>query len=324
MLENSELLVLAGPEPVCGGTFEALARRVHALQVLFGDSPKKVHYYWMPQGLAGTPCPKGATGCADGDIIYAERVPHEHELVHAARADVLPGVLEEGLATLLGEYAGPPVSRDELLQVIQGREEMRTGSQYERAAHFVAFLLGRGGFGALRRLEQDTSRSMPFEDWAPLVEDVYDDSWEGLWAAYLAYPECDARTMHEDVLLCHGAEQPIAQLTPDFGDPKTLVIDMDCAAQDVTGPFSDELIYEALVEIGIPESPYFWVQLTGDVVAGSRATLSRCGSSCADEAGLSVSAEEPVLPLDVQPGLYVLELRQPIEVGGQLGIRTSY
>lgn len=320
VIESSEHLVLRGEEDVCAGTFDEMEARILAVQDIFGAPAAQVSYSWLLDRFPEAECMAGATACTRGHDIFAMDLGVEHELIHAARSRSLPAPLEEGIATFLGGNRMPSGTREELRLAIETDDAF----SYQRASEFVQFLIQIGGFDMLGELSQTTSYDSSFSDWRSGFEQLYGQTWDEVWAAYLASPQCDPATMHDDVLSCYATATPAANLTPELMQPREYTQEMACDSAQVIGPVNgDELRHEALIQLDETGIQTLAIALTGDVVDGSRATLTRCGT-CAGETGITLTGENWLDFLDVVPGLYVLELRQPADAAGSLGISVQY
>jgi hypothetical protein len=324
IIEASDHLVLRGYEPVCTGTFGEMEARVVAIQELFDAPPVQVTYNWIGEQTPEVECIPGAAACAWGQDIFALYLANEHELVHAARSRQLPGALEEGLAEFLGtgDSWDPFGTRDELRLAIESDQR---GFSYTRASEFVQFLVQSQGFEPLIELAEHTVYTSEFEAWRPKFEEIYGQTWDAVWAAYLESPDCSSIVMTDDVYLCYSESSPIIDLAPTFPEPEQYLHDMDCASETVVGPaHGDELRHEIAVEFNDPFLPTLWVRVRGDIVSDSRVGLRYCGPCGETAAGVVLGEDVPLSALTVQPGRYVLELIQPANVGGQLGVEISY
>jgi hypothetical protein len=320
VIEASEHLVLRGEDEVCAGTFDETEARVIVVQDLFEVPATQVEYNWLLDRFPEAECVQGASECARGEDIFARDLGVEHELIHASRSDFsLPEPLEEGLATFLGGNRMPVGTRDEFRAAIESGETF----SYMRASEFVQLLVELGGFEKLRELASLTHYEMPFSEWRTQLEKVYGMSWGELWDVYLASPECEPLTMHDDVLLCYSGLGAVENLTPGLMDSSQYVYEMSCDDPLVIGPVNgDELRHEVLVQFDEVSIQTVNVTLIGDVVEGSYATLTRCGT-CGGEQG-AVLTPGKWYPLAVDPGVYVLDLRQPIDAPGLLGIHVQF
>jgi hypothetical protein len=321
VIEASEHLILRGEDDVCAGTFVELEDRVLAVQEAFGAPAVAVEYNWMLDRFPEAGCVDGAAACTRRHEVFAKGLALEHELIHAARADLLPAPLEEGLATFLG---GDRMSYEGTREDLRAAIEADDAFSYQRASEFVQFLVQVGGFEKLRELDAQAGYLASFSDWHHVVEDVYGQTWDEIWTGYLATPECDPETMTDDVLLCYASNTGPVNLTPGVMTPRGYMHDMSCDSVDVVGPvFGDEVRHEVLIEFDEPMYSGVWVSLEGDVEPGTGAFLSRCGP-CAGEPAAALTYEHDLDLMIVEPGLYVLELRRQIYAPGPLGVQVSF
>ena len=320
VIEASEHLILRGEDEVCAGTFDETEARVVAVQDLFEVPATRVEYNWLQDRFPEAECVEGASACARGEDIFARDLGDEHELVHASRRDSsLPAPLEEGLATFLGGNRMPAGTRQEFGIAVESGESF----SYTRASEFVQFLVNLGGFEELRELASLTNYEMPFSQWRTHLEKVYGMSWNELWDVYLASPECEPLTSHDDVLLCYSGLGAVENLTPGLMDSRQYVHEMSCDDPLVIGPVNgNELRHEVVVQFDEVSIQTVNITLVGDFVEGSYATLTRCGT-CSGEQGVVLTPEK-WYPLVVDPGVYVLDLRQPIDAPGLLGIHVQF
>ena len=273
----------------------------------------------MQERFSEVGCVEGAVGCAMGHDIFAEYLAEEHELIHAARSSTLPVVLEEGLATFLGGTGASQSSREALRSAIEGDEGLSFDFSYQRASEFVQFLVQLGGFEKIIELSELTDYESRFSTWRPHFEEVYGQTWEDVWASYLESPECfpDA-TMNDDVWLCHIDDVPVIEISSATTELEYLQ-DMECGEVGVVGPLKGDMLrHEIAVEFDFDVPTSVFARILGDVVPGSRVKVTRCGP-CGQQEGFVLDDLNGFTLMSLQ-GRYVLELRQPADAGGQLGI----
>ncbi len=302
-----------GSNLVCGGTLSDLDARAGALIDRFGAGKRTIHYYYIPDDLDPF-CAVPAEGCAKGDRIYAKHVPMQHELVHAARASKLPPVFEEGLATFWGDPwpIAATVPREDLESLFE-TQAIDTQQEYERAAHFVAFLDELGGsLGLLeldRLLDEDSSAA---EIDAALLE-IYGADLRALLTQYQDYPEC--RGTVEVSPYCEGEAPMLPQETTE------LSVELGCDTTDSVGPFYDAMCIDGVVKLGPTVSGTRFIALTGDAAGNGGKVLLRSCMPCAEpgyeEAVLwfentsTLLLPEEMLP----PGRYTIRFMAPVDAG---------
>jgi hypothetical protein len=140
-------------DEACGRSFAAVDELSGSIIELFGfDDSIHIDYHWMSSEFYEGKCPSNAGACTTrGDGPRTRSIPDMHEVAHALSFEgngwFCPDVLEEGLA----EYLSGPrfyqewISQPELSARIDEilTKEMSSSGDYERAGHFVSFLLER-------------------------------------------------------------------------------------------------------------------------------------------------------------------------------------
>ena len=340
--EASEHLILRIPSEldVCGGTFSIMENEVIRIRELFGAMPGAVDYAWMPfshyapEDFPCTTIATNASGCASGLQVHDRAIANTHELVHAARAQI-PVAFEEGLATLLGppeRRRVEPASRDELLNAMTGSWHLDE-SLYERAAHFVSYLIAAEGMDIFIEFDHRVrtikdAYIAPFAQWSGTFEDVYDATFEEIWAGYAQYPDCPAVQFHLPLTACAALveQAPEATLVTAWGEPGpdgSFLRSSSCEQDGVVG--GEPVRWSThVVELDIlfAEAGGTGVTLIGEAASGTRAILSNCGD-CWSGSAASVSTNEPFAFADLRSGPHALVLIQAIDEVGPVGIEIK-
>lgn len=233
------------PEQVCGGSLEYMDRRAGELFEKLGTAPVDIEYYLLDD-VAGYCSRDIASGCADGQTIYTTLVPHMHEIVHARAGEGLPLVLEEGLASYLGDPfpidgLGPRESLIELLTEDGDARFLETSMDYERAAHFIAFLDERFGWEAVRQLDELLTRDSTAAQIDAAFSVAFDLDIAGVLALYEDYPDCWGYV--DTSLTCAGPAEP-----PGFLE-SIWEYEVDCDSDGI-GLENDRVFVERVIEMG--------------------------------------------------------------------------
>lgn len=184
------------PELVCGGTLEYLDQRTGALLERLGSEKTTIEYYWLDD--ISDICGDGAeiAGCVNEGVAYTRSVPLIHEVVHARSGELLPGVLEEGLA----DYIGDPyplsemASRERLIELLTSDlDGIDSEAEYARAAHFMAFLSERHGWEKVLQLDAVLSRDSRVGEVDAGFETVFGMGLDAILAEYDDYPDWHGR-----------------------------------------------------------------------------------------------------------------------------------
>jgi hypothetical protein len=280
---EGEYIILAAEEPerVCGGTAEYLDRRAGELFEKLGTDPVKVEYYLLDD--VDEYCSHDVVGCAHGSVVYVERVPLLHEIVHARANDGLPPALEEGLATYLGDPYPNPIPRMDTRERMSGLltqdiDSLETSAEYARAAHFIAFIDEQFGWNSVRMLDNVLTEDSTAIEIDAAFQAVLGGGVQTVLDLYAEYPECTANV--DTSITCANPATP-------GGFPGAIwEHQVDCAASNAVGPDNDKVFVEQVIEIGPAIALDRVVGLTGEgAYLGGFVMLRRCGP-CSEEGAL--------------------------------------
>lgn len=316
-----------GTRTPCGGTLPALDRYYADLRAEFGVAPPTagaVEYYWVDEDIVVDRCPRASSGCVQwpSGRLYATLFPHTHELVHAAAIPLgeAPSWLAEGLAMAYqgGDDDDVTFSHPNALELIAESRALPS-ALYGDAGAWVRYLVDRFGVAAVTRyyaglptLAGERTAILNFEAvfGAPFLDVAVDfrDRFDG----------CSLTGMSINLWECGAPE-----LAWD-GDEIVLHRTLDCAQDDVVGPYDGDLatlFYTVDVPEGGVHELRFAATLHDDDVtaAGNGLALGRCASTC--ETGLYTilgAGESRVLGL--QPGRHYLELQGPAASATQVAV----
>jgi hypothetical protein len=320
---EGEYIILAAEEPerVCGGTAEYMDRRAGELFEKLGTDPVKVEYYLLDD--VDEYCLGEVVGCSIGSVVYAERVPLMHEIVHARANDGMPPVLEEGLATYLGDPHPtlPMASRERMAELLtQDIDDLETSDDYGRAAHFIAFLDEQFGWDSVRMLDTMLTAKSRAVDIDATFQVVFGDGIEAVLDLYAEYPDCTGKV--DTSIAC------AAPATPGGFPSAVWEHQVDCAAFDAVGPDRDDMVFvEQVIELGPLIDGTRNVSLTGDAVdRGAFVVLQRCGL-CSEKGGLGRIHGRGLyfIPENILPaGRYVTRFYLPIaSAPATVGLRVD-
>jgi len=352
VIEEGELLILRGPIDVeiCAGTFPTMESELAELFARFDHPPHTVEYTWMPLSHVDEVdffCTSdNVLGCAQGDQIYTRSLAHTHELVHAARNKGIPAVLEEGLATYLdtptNNRPSKMASRELLLEGLELGTYLVNAQPievYERAAHFVSFLVAAWGWDTFLALEQRVASETAYVDsplslWQDDFEAVYGQSFAEVWDAYADYPDCPLTQFHRPIHACGLAASGELDGSIDIAlDPVTpaavFMTELDCKSERVLGPVllrsrhPDRRLAHYAIEVINSLGTTTDVSLIGELDEASRAILTTCGD-CWAGTGLMMTAKDPVVEDIPNPGTYALILYTSADSPGPVGVQMQY
>jgi hypothetical protein len=302
----------------CRGTLPALDRYLEDLRAELGlppPAPQEVEYHWVDEDLLQDRCARASSGCVQwpADRLYAVWFPHTHEVVHAAATPLgeAPSWLAEGLAMTYqgGDNDGIRIGRVDAHAIISGSRNLPAG-QYIAAGAWVRHLLDRFGAPAVVRFYADLSRlagerevgdsfARIFGEPLPLVAAEFRERFDG----------CRLTGMTRNLWEC-GAD-------PLEWDGDTLILHrtIDCAQDDVVGPYDGEVaVVFHTIDVDVPGLFDLRVDAThadDDVAAVTNGVaLGSCASTCESSLHALVSPGDTEL-LTLPRGRYYLELHAP-------------
>lgn len=310
------------PDAVCAGTLEWMDARASGLREVFGDRTfETIDYFWIPEGWSEQRwCEPWSEGCSEPGVVYAKSVPIEHELVHAIRRDRLPVVFEEGLAQLFGDigWVGTPSSRDRLLESLES-SELANFPDYDRASHFVAFLVESYGLAPLGRLAELGNYRDDYPKVRSDFQAAFGFSIDQALAEYEDYPDCDPLAWVDTRIACTN---PGILVQPTLEADAELSLNLGCDQPSTLGPHAGFMYAEMVLEVEVFQAPV-WIELIGDLGSDVSAALVQCGV-CADSVVVWVSQEFPLEQSELPAGRYVLRLFRPVDDPGELGLKVGY
>jgi hypothetical protein len=230
-------------DEVCAGSFAAVDQFSASIIDLF-DFDDSIHfdYHWMSSDFFEGKCPPKISACtARGDGPRSRSIPNMHEVAHALSSEgkgrFCPGVLEEGLAEYLSGprfyqkwYGQPKLSAD--LAEILTRSTIQGGEEYERAGHFVSFLMETYGPEAVMALCNQIPIYNDIEDWETKVPELLGIELPDLLAEYDQYPVCSRQHYRARLWECDGEPDAVAHPTQDV----VFQVALDCSDPGTIGP----------------------------------------------------------------------------------------
>ncbi len=239
-------------EPICGGTFAYLERRLAMLERETGlpRDPKGLVFHWIYQrDEIGAHCVLPASGCTTGRDFYSPLISFSHELVHAHLHRLgRPRVwLIEGMAVLLADEfydaPDPAMMPSDLLL-----DEDAHYLDYSSAAAFTAYLRDRYGMPRLLDYYEATAGA-DIDSSVATFREVFGDDFAAVEADYLAsFPRVAVAMLDCDV--------PAIERS---GETWSHTFDLSCDESTSIGP--QEWIDD-------PERSLVWSGVTLDAPAG--------------------------------------------------------
>ncbi|MFO7563574.1 MAG: hypothetical protein R6X02_13085 [Enhygromyxa sp.] len=199
---------------LCGGSLAELDGHTALIEDALGLAAPPYTFRWISkeEWSARTPCRLGVF-CTQGDAAMARTLPQMHEATHALlyQAGVeCPALLDEGLAMI---FDGPmPRARALDLAEYEVEDLLRhfpyRGAAYDRAVHFVGFLIERYGVRKIIDLCRALPRRPTLTQWTEATSAVFEESLDELLTHYTGYPRCNRQQLrarlwgcaHEDMI----------------------------------------------------------------------------------------------------------------------------
>lgn len=322
-------------DEVCGGSFAAVDELSGLIIELFDfDDSTHFNYRWMSSEFFEGKCPPTIRSCtARGDGPRSRSIPIMHEVAHALSDAGKgrfcgPSVLEEGLAEYLTgpgfyeAYGQPELSAN--IALILTSAGIEAGAEYERAGHFVSFLMETYGPEAVMALCERIPFYHDIEHWEAAVPELLGVELPELLAEYEQYPVCSRQQYRARLWECDGEPDAVADPTQDV----VFEVALDCSDPGTIGPFLGNRAV-ATRRIYFPEAMRTGIIITdengedpgpqgyGDL----RFNLQEC-ASCSADPDIFTSAHLGVV-FDFRAGMYDLILFGDLDQPQKLTIRLE-
>jgi hypothetical protein len=314
-----------GEAPMCAGSLAYMDRYIHNLIEIHDVSPDLVvDYYWFPNDpeRIAEHC-ASATACTYPDgVTLTPLVPHEHELVHAVRADFgfSQDFIEEGAAEVWGAYDNRSFDYDLSVEAgIEQGEDLRI-AYYGVAGRFASFVMYELGTEAFVKIGKSTEF-----DSSPAEVDRAFESVVGMTASEVAESyelrdwNCGRTLYRDDSVSCASARQLRCDDADADGTLST-TLDLDCASEDFVGPRDGMMWTELLV-------PVTEAGVVGVTIAVDEAeveglgfgelgfiSLRRCAVGCEDVGTLLSLVPNIEYPLELSAHDRLFRIEIPISI----------
>lgn len=256
----------------CLGTLERLDNLVPQLENLLNEKMpdgEKIRFFWMPENMAGNPCPEEAVGCAaqrneNERYVFVKHLTAVaiHELTHAVLVRLLGGhdIFEEGIPTCFGnlhQYSSLTWedSREDIESLFI--PNFTSMEEYDRAGRFICYLLDQFGIDAVKTLYTQSEPNWDKDDFNAAFYSTIGVSFDTIIDEYtsgevgcLSIPFACADA--DDVTTWDSAEQ------------LTLAQSMQCEDSTTQGPFAKiDFSSKEDDEVSIGGTVYFNVAVSG-------------------------------------------------------------
>lgn len=307
--ENSDLVM-------CEGSLAYMDRYLHELISIRGEAPDHVvDYYWLPTNteLIEEICPTTGGCTLQSGTIITPFLPHEHELVHAAKVGPrFHMFLEEGIAEVWGshtDWAG-----DYSLSVEAGigaPDPLLPAPYYGIAGRFAAFMLLDFGTDALVEVGELAGEGASLAQVDDAFEEVLGMS---VSAVALAYEEsnwrCQRSVYRDDSITCGIARELNCDLADENG-VLSIDFDLDCASEHFVGPRDGVVWSDVTFPAG---NRAVHVYFGADEEDFGTVTLRRCDVGCADPINpITITPNQDYTLLGDYEGLLLLRVELPAD-----------
>jgi hypothetical protein len=315
-------------DEACAGSFVAVDRLSASTIDLF-DFDDSIHfdYHWMSSEFFEGKCPPNAGACtARGDGPRSRSIPEMHEVAHALSSEgkgrFCPNVLEEGLAEYLSgprfyeKWYGQPELSANITEILT-KALIAGGAEYERAGHFVSFLMETYGPDAVMALCEQIPIYNDREDWEAAVPELLGIELPALLAEYDQYPVCSRQHYRARLWECDGEPDAVADPAQDV----IFEVALDCSDPGTIGPLGSWAV--ATRRILFPQAMRTGIYITDETGAdpGLDFNLQQC-AACSANPDIFTSTG-PSTVFQFRAGMYDLILFGEIEQPQKLTIRLD-
>ncbi|MCX4242962.1 hypothetical protein [Paraliomyxa miuraensis] len=280
--EHLDFAPVVGGDELCAGTLPYMDRYLGLAGDAFDLSVGRTVYVLDPEGEVN-PC--DAYACTIGGTIYTRRTPHEHELIHAARAGTRFRFFEEGAAQAFGEddelNAGRNFADGPLREGIEASADgSLADSWYPRAGHFFSYLHRYHGRDVTSALYEGAPRDATADEAIAALESATAMPFDELVADYESAERfCElSRWYRYPLFPCDAPEALRPRCDGEEAIP--IEISLGCDAATAIGPREGEVF--GYVAIDIPAEGYYRVEGAPSEV-GHRGSVEfkECALGCA-------------------------------------------
>ncbi len=314
-------------DELCGGTLPYTDAYFGALKERLGVPASDVaEVYWLPDGIeAYDAChvPEYANACAHDGDAFAETLPNEHELVHAANfrsGGYTHPLFEEGSAMYWGDDTRWLFDeldvRDALADVDAHDGQYLAPEYYGTAATWLAYLVDTYGEADSFALLDAVTRPADLDDVETSFGSVLGETLDAVIGDYDAnYPRCETLHARDATISCTLAEPATCRDTPSDGPASPdvrLVIeaDLSCESKAVLGPKRGERWRSYTFEVRTPETYNVFAsplpEGPPDFSEWGSIILERCDAGC-ERFAAAVSMEGGSAFM-LEPGTYRIRL----------------
>ncbi len=317
----------------CGDAVGHLDAYVESLAAAWRTPPPSgvelITYYWLDDADFESRTVCGENNCSLSGDVYATKLPHDHEVVHAVahRFGLPPPFFIEGLAVAYQFPADETIVEEATAaRVLAAIDEFEAfylaAGDYSLAGAFVAFVIERHGIEKFMAVYA----RLDFLDGRGRISRVFSDVFgESLEAAAAAFereqvPGCPAGGYRLERFECQAPALDWDGV--ELGEHVTLACDQD----GVIGPFGEGTVM-LLRTLEVPADGVYSIRVVGDVGAGddgraNSVELVSCGG-CEGYVNVRVTAGPNAEVHALLAGRYVVRLIGPVHVASGVGLHIE-
>lgn len=293
-----------------------------------------IRYYHLREDLSlyGFGC-AGYHGCVrvdDGAVVIGSRqLSLRHELIHASSIGGKHSVLEEGLATFLGNDAywwgiAEPLDVRAAFDSVDGKRGGIPAEFYPVAGHFVSFLVEAHGLPAVVALVDASTPGMTLDELSELsVETLGEDLRLALDEYEASGPGCEVAQYAPTWFQCE-LTPPSIPIFSCTGAGEAVDVDVALSCADGASGVQDGMIWRDVL-IDAPRSLPTLVRVyEGHPV---ELVVRSCGQGCSTPLARLASemAEEHTIaqPFELREGLNLVRILKPVATEGRVRLGVN-
>lgn len=303
----------------CGGTHAYTEAWLAGFREHLGEHARPQYHVfnWVDDDdLSAAPCETlGACAQAQQNVIYSNRIPHEHEIVHVELdTQDAPPVLSEGAAEAFGTDQPPIELTHDVVEQLLSDIGTIPHARYPAAGRFTRFLIDTYGVDAWMEVVRASPEPAAREGIERAMLDVVGEDVTDVLAAFEQAPACSTAEWRFYDYEC-GAHPLTAWVDADHWEAE---VDVACEDEEAIGPQQGRWWTVHALEITEPGT----YALTAHASEGATFELVPCALSCFEDPQGS-QALQPVpphvgvamtdvddLPLDLPAGRYWFRVQQ--------------
>lgn len=309
----------------CGGTHAYTEAWLQGFRARLGPHARPQHHVfnWVnDDDLMAVPCSTlGACAAPAQNVIYSNRVPHEHEIVHVELdTQDAPPLLSEGAAEAFGTGQPPIELTHDVVEQLLAEIGTIPHERYPAAGRFTRFLIDTYGLDAWMEIVRASPEEAAREGIERAFLEVLGEPVIDVLADFEASPACSTAQWRYYDYECTA--HPLTDWVDEGLWEAT--VDLSCDDPEAIGPQSDEFWTVQAFEVTEPGL----YELTGHGSVGATFELVPCEWSCFDDAGIpphlgTAWHDLDAVPVELQAGRYWFRITQSVNERAAVSLRLD-